>query len=259
MREAPTKPKHLPLAKLDEGSPIPLYHQIEIDLRELITNGILTPGDALPPETELAERYGVGRHTMRMALGRLVVDGLLARRAGRGTVVRSQIDRRHFHLDRSFTRQMAEMGMHASSHVLRATDGTIDHNAPAILHHKIGAGCFILERLRFGDHIPIGLQTTVIVTALCPGIGTFDFTALSLYQILADEYNLVVNRIMHTVGAVLADREQAKWLHIQPRDALLLVKTSAYLENGDLIEFTTSYYRADQYEYSTTQVFTPAP
>jgi GntR family transcriptional regulator len=255
MIDAPTKARLLPFLKLDPNSPVPLYHQIEQDLRQMMAVGILAPGDALPPETDMAEQYGVGRHTMRMALSRLVAGGLLARRAGRGTVVRSQPDRRHFYLDRSFTRQMEEMGMQARSKVISTSADTLELNLPDPLGKHAGAACFKVERLRYGDETPIGLQTTTILTALCPDIEQFDFMTHSLYDVLSNHYHLIVTRITHTVGAVLAERDQAKLLDIHPRDPLLLVKTSAYLENDDLIEFTTSYYRADQYEYRTTHTY----
>lgn len=249
------KPKLLPLARLDTSSPVPLYHQIETDLRHMMSSGVLAPGDALPPETDMAGQYGVGRHTMRMALSRLVAAGLLARRAGRGTVVRSQPDRRHFYLDRSFTRQMEEMGMQAHSKVISLASGTINPSAPDPLSGHADAAYFTLERLRYGDATPIGLQTTTILTALCPGIEAFDFSSHSLYDVLANHFHLIVTRITHTVGAVLAERDQAKLLDIHPRDPLLLVKTCAYLENDRLIEYTTTYYRADQYEYRTTHTY----
>src|SRR5262249_24808309 len=92
---------HLPVKPVDPDSPVPLYHQIEVDLRVLIQSGQLAPDDVLPPESELCHVYGVGRQTMRMALARLVDDNLIARRAGQGTFVKAQHDRMQFYLDRS--------------------------------------------------------------------------------------------------------------------------------------------------------------
>jgi GntR family transcriptional regulator len=245
----------LPLAAVDLNSPVPLYHQIENNLRHLITTGVLEPDDTLPPEKDLSRVYGVGRHTVRMALSRLVADGLIARQPGRGTFIRYQPDRTRFYLDRSFTQQMAELGMRAHSWVLRTTNGTIDQTSPPPLRGKMGAWYFRVERLRYGDDRPIGLQTTTILTELCPGIISYNFNERSLYEILATEYRLNINRITHVVSAVVADRFQAELLQIAVGDPLLLVKTSAYLENETIIEYTVSYYRADQYEYSTTHTY----
>ena len=46
----------------------------------------LEEGDAVPPERELAARFGVSRETVRQALHELLVEGRIERR-GRGTVV----------------------------------------------------------------------------------------------------------------------------------------------------------------------------
>lgn len=48
----------------------------------------------LPPERELAARYGVARGTLREAVGQLVARGLLTRRRGSGTYINDDTDRR---------------------------------------------------------------------------------------------------------------------------------------------------------------------
>ena len=58
-----------PLARfqLDSG-PIPLHHQVYLDLRAALEAGEWRPGDRLPPERELAARYGCSLITVRRAL-----------------------------------------------------------------------------------------------------------------------------------------------------------------------------------------------
>ncbi len=245
----------LPISPADPDSPIPLYYQVEADLRELLKN--TESGDMLPPETELAEAYGVGRHTIRVALGRLVADNLISRRAGHGTVIKPVPDRRQFYLDRSFTRQMAEMGLKAHSTVLKHMTGQIQSNAPKPLQGKLGAPFFALHRLRFGNGEPIGLQYSTIITELCHGLEKHDFAENSLYAILSSHFQLEIVQITHTIAAVMADKKQADLLQVREGDALLVVKTSAYVANNELIEYTISYYRADKYEYNITHTYAP--
>lgn len=243
--------KDLSLTKVDPASPIPLYHQIELDLREMIQSGALTPHDMLPPELALCRAYGVGRHTMRHALSRLTADGLIERHVGRGTFIRSQVDRKRFYLDRSFTKQMAQMGLVARSKVLTTKNGVISEVHPKPLHSKLGSRCFQLERLRFGSDEPIGLQRTIIVTERCPGIDIHSFEEKSLYETLSSTYDLSIERILHSISATSATPSQSNLLRVHEGAALLVVNTSAFLEDDDIIELTTSYYRADRYEYIT--------
>lgn len=66
---------------------IPMYQQIERDLRVAILEGKLKQGDMVPSETELAARYKVTRMTVRQAINNLLVDGYIYRHKGRGTFV----------------------------------------------------------------------------------------------------------------------------------------------------------------------------
>lgn len=70
----------------------PRYHQIADELRGQIANGELPPGSQLPAEHDLMDRYAVSRNTVRLALKRLVDEGLLVAGQGRGTFVRERYE-----------------------------------------------------------------------------------------------------------------------------------------------------------------------
>ena len=59
-------------------------------LRGLVAQGILKPGDRLPSERELCKRFGVGRTSVREALKPLITMGLLEGRMGSGTFVAAE-------------------------------------------------------------------------------------------------------------------------------------------------------------------------
>ncbi|MCA0458399.1 MAG: GntR family transcriptional regulator [Chloroflexi bacterium] len=242
----------LPLTVVNTKSPVPLYYQVEADLRTLLDSEHVSAGDLLPPENELAEAYRVGRHTIRTALGRLVDDRLIVRKAGHGTVVQTREKPYQFSLARSFTRQMTDMGLHPHSTVLHNETRTILPTDPDILHAKLGIPCLLLDRLRFGGDEAIGIQHTYVILEHCPNLGETDFNDNSLYDVLMNQYHLNITEIIHTVSAVTADKRQAELLRVQLGAPLLVVKTAASLENHELIEHSLSYYRADKYEYTTT-------
>lgn len=60
-----------------------LFEQVEAELAEEIAEGILAPGDAMPAERELMERFGVGRPSIREALFSLAKRGLIQAGSGR--------------------------------------------------------------------------------------------------------------------------------------------------------------------------------
>ncbi|CND51205.1 GntR family transcriptional regulator [Mycobacterium tuberculosis] len=55
----------------------PAYQQVADQLRELILDGSLAPGDRLPPEGEIGGNFGVSRSTVREALRVLASQGLV--------------------------------------------------------------------------------------------------------------------------------------------------------------------------------------
>lgn len=67
------------------------YEDVASMLREMVLSGRLKEGDKLPPERELAQRMGVGRHALREALRVLEMAGLIETRLGKwgGTFVTS--------------------------------------------------------------------------------------------------------------------------------------------------------------------------
>jgi GntR family transcriptional regulator len=248
----------LNISPVDPHSPLPLYYQVNADLKTIIRSGKLQPGDMLPPEMELSKSYGVGRETIRHAILRLVDENIVERKAGRGTVIIAQKDNLKFYIDRSFAQQMMEMGMTPHSEVLKINMGVIDGTSPEALLKKSGARCLTLVRLRFGDQTPIGIQYTTVVTELCPDLINHDFNTQSLYNILWTEYKLPIVRINQVISAVNADEWHCSLLKTVVGVPLLLVRTAAYLENGEPIESTTSYYRADKYWYATSHEYPDA-
>ncbi|MBE0702573.1 MAG: UTRA domain-containing protein, partial [Afipia sp.] len=147
----------------------------------------------------------------------------------------------------------AEMGMTTYSRVLLAAPGEVAANAAKSLRDQVGARCFYLTRLRYGNDRPIGLQYTTIMTACCPDLARWDFSRESLYDVLSNHYQLTINKITHTVTALAADDVQAELLAIDVGDTLLQINTTAYLENRAVIEASVSYYRTDRYEFSITE------
>jgi len=82
-----------PLAVIDPDDPRPVSQQIANQLRAAILTGRLSPGERLPSQNELAERYDVARETVKAALRTLRDERLIVTRQGSGAFVRAQTER----------------------------------------------------------------------------------------------------------------------------------------------------------------------
>ena len=66
-----------------------VYEHIVQQIHVLIREGRWAPGDQIPPERELAERFRVSRTSVREALRALEIQGIIESRQGGGTFVRN--------------------------------------------------------------------------------------------------------------------------------------------------------------------------
>ncbi|MBU1276367.1 MAG: FadR family transcriptional regulator [Proteobacteria bacterium] len=72
------------------------FEEVSGNIKELILDGTLKVGDRLPPETQLAQQFNVGRQTIREALRLLELSGFITvqRGGGGGTIIKDTILRR---------------------------------------------------------------------------------------------------------------------------------------------------------------------
>lgn len=69
----------------------PIWREIHATMKREIAEGLYRTGDRLPTEKDLAERFGVNRHTVRRALAELTAEGSIYVRRGSGAYVREGI------------------------------------------------------------------------------------------------------------------------------------------------------------------------
>lgn len=245
----------LEIKPINKQSPIPFYRQVQMDLLALLQTEELQPGDMLPAETELAEFYQVSRQTIRQAIGLLVSEGLVERTPGRGTTIKVGRSRIKFFLDKSFAKQMVDMGLTPYSEVLQKKIVVINEKAPISLQKKAGSSALKLVRLRYGVDTQIGVQYSYTITELCPDLNENDFKVASLYNLLLTHYKIPIARLDQTINAIIGEKQQTDLLNVPEGSPLLVVNSTAYLENGDPIEASIGYFRSDKYEYSITHRF----
>ena len=153
-----------------ELGPVPLHHQVYLDLAAALDAGEWNPGDQLPTERDLAERYGCSLITVRRALGELVREQRLERTRGRGTfVLHPRIDR-DFEAHLSFTEEMQLRGMEPSTRVIASRPESAGVAVALALGLEPGSPILYLERLRLADDEPLLLEQVHLPAERFPGL-----------------------------------------------------------------------------------------
>jgi GntR family transcriptional regulator len=235
------------MRQINRASKLPLYHQLYQILRSNITGREWQPGDMIPPESELIERYQVSRTTVRQVLDLLANEGLIYRQQGRGTFVAHPTVEHGLVRIVNFTEDMRMRGCEPSSKVLFS--GLVP--APPDIAEKLqiepGEELARLERLRLADGEPMGVEESYLVHRYCPGVLQHDYVSNSLRETLGQDYGIRWTHARQTIRAILAPRDLADLLAIRPKSALLFVERISFSQQNIPVEFLRIYYRADRY------------
>jgi GntR family transcriptional regulator len=238
-----------------EAGPIPLHHHVYLDLRSMLDAGAWGEGDRLPPERELAARYGCSLITVRHALGELAREGRIERTRGRGThVLRQRIDH-DFAGTLSFAEQMQRHGLNARTRVVTAR---VEHAGEAVakaLELAVGRPTIYLERLRMADDEPLILEQVHLSADRFPGLLEHDLEHSSLYGLLAERYQTQITRIAEAIEPVVLRTREARLLKRKPRTPALLVEGTAFAQDGEPVEFALSYVAGDRTRYFVERGF----
>lgn len=236
----------LPLLPLDETNPTPLYLQLQQSIEEAVRKGAIKPDDALPGERDLAKQLGISRVTVRKAITGLVKKGVLVQRWGSGTFIAPQI-RLEQPLSRlsSFTDDMSARGLPSSAVLLSRSVGQAAPDELMALGLSPGDLVSRVNRLRLADGIPMAIEHAVIPNRFLPDPS---LVKQSLYAAL-HEQGVVPSRALQRLHAVLLTEEQASLLHVPPQSPALYIERRSFTTAGEPVEFTSSYYRGDAYDF----------
>ena len=117
---------------------------------------------------------------------------------------------------------------------------------------ELPAGTEVLriQRVRLGDQIPIGLQTSFIALTREQNITREEMeTAGSLYRILQEKFGIIPTEADETLEVTLATPEEATLLQIESGAPLLLNERLLFSQNRTPVEFVKILYRGDRYQY----------
>ncbi|MCX8087439.1 MAG: GntR family transcriptional regulator [Rhodocyclaceae bacterium] len=221
----------------------PLYRQIKELILQALENGEWRPGEAIPSETELAQRFNVSQGTVRKAIDEMAAENLLVRKQGKGTFVASHNDPRAFF---RFLRLVPLSGgiEPAKSVPLECWRAKAGPEAARILNLKLGEPIIIVRRL-----LEFAEKPVVVDEIYLPG-ETFAGLSLevlkehqgSLYSLFETRFGVRMIRAEERLRAVAADRTSAELLHVPEGSPLLSVERVSFTYGDRPVEWRRGLY-----------------
>lgn len=228
------------------ASPIPLFIQIEAELRGQIETGDLGSLARVPSETELASQFSVSRMTARKALDRLVADGMLFRQPGKGTFVAPPKIAHGASQGLSFSGAMRAQGLRCSTRVLEAGLIPAPSNVARALGLAGGSSLIFMRRLRLIEKAPVAIHMSYLPGRLT-AILDADLTG-SLSQLMAS-VGVRVERSDDTVEAVAAAAIEARLLHVLPGSPLIFIRGTAYSSANEPVRYSEALYPGERWRF----------
>src|SRR5260221_7216670 len=228
----------------------PLYRQIKTLITHSLVSGEWRPGDLIPSEIELANRFSVSQGTVRKAIGELADQNLLVRQQGKGTFVashseeRSQFPYLRITPDRGSLDELAATLLDCRKVKLDATSGKK-------LGLAAGSGAFLITRLmsisaKRAIYEEIRLPATRFKGLSAQIIERHNCMMYSLYE---TEFDVRILHVEEQIKAFAAERTAAGHLGIAEGTPMLCVERVAYTYADKAVELRRSFCSTKEHHY----------
>lgn len=238
---------------LDFSGRTQLYFQLYDILLNQINSGVYKPGELLPTENELIERYQISRVTVRRAMDMLYNDGLVLKRRGYGTCVLPKKVEQTMQRVLHFSEEMEKKGYSTSTNML--SNEMLPANKKISLALKVPEGTPLIRvvRLRYANGVPLCLESAHIIYERCPDVYGNDFSKVSLRLFLKNNYQIQWASAKQKIYAVNADSKLSTCLQVKEHAALIYIERVSNTAAGVAGEYLESYFRGDFY-YLTAEL-----
>ncbi len=234
------------------------FEKIANDLRKSIQEGVYSSGDQLPLEKELCEQYQVSRVTIKRAMDELVQQGLITKRRGSGTFVKTLDDGYAKQLSLSTGNQFSgfaetNRGHDVRTKVMRFEIVHPSEDVATKLQMSVKDFVYDIIRVRILDNVPIVIEYTMMPIQLVPGIRN-EILEASIYRYIEKTLKLNIQSAHRTVRAVRSTEMEQKELQIPPELPILEIEQVAFFSDGHPFEYSISHHRSDKSAFSAISI-----
>jgi DNA-binding GntR family transcriptional regulator len=229
----------------------PRYRELAEALMSDINDGRLAVGERLPGEIELTQQFEVSRHTVREALRVLEDLGLIKRQRGVGTVVQaSQVGPAYVQAVRQ-PDELMQYPQDSRLHVVETGPVVLKRALARKLGCPAGSHWYRISAVRrlITTGVPLCFVEIYVLPEFAAIAKRLGAESAPVYELLAREFQLEIEKVELTISADLVSRETAPILEVEEGSPTLeLVRR--YLSRGKPFEVSVSEHPADRFNYS---------
>lgn len=225
----------------------PAYEQVKGWIRQHISSGEWKPGDVVPSEASLMERFAISRMTANRALRELATEGLVTRVQGSGTRV-AELHRISSQLViRDIHEEVAERGHVHSTRVITVAQEKAGPEVAEALGLRKGARVFHTVLVHLENGVPIQYEDRYVNPQAAPGYLDVDFgnTSPTLHLL----QHAPLTEASYSIEACLPSAEEAKALEIRMTEPCLAMMRRT-VSGANVASIARQLYPGTRYSFS---------
>ena len=230
----------------DSSGKTPIWQAIADALRSDLAEGKYAPGDKLPTEAGLAERFGVNRHTVRHGISALVEEGLIRTRRGSGAFVAATPTDYPIGQRVRFHENLIAAGRRPDKRVLQVEKRSATTGEAKALQIAPGDPVCVYHGLSLADGQPIAVFESLFALGRLTGIDEALHQTSSVTEALRlvgiSDYTRATTRLT----AVRATATHALHLQVSEGDPLLKSSGVNVDQTGMAVEFGRTWFAGDR-------------
>jgi GntR family phosphonate transport system transcriptional regulator len=230
----------------DSSGKTPIWKAIADALRSDLAEGRYSPGDKLPTEAALADRFGVNRHTVRHGIAALVDDGLVRTRRGAGAFVAATPTDYPIGNRVRFHENLIAAGRRPEKRVLTLDERAATQGEAKALQVPTGAPLCAYHGLSLADGQPIAIFESLFPLDRIAGITEALRDTSSVTEALRMAGIADYTRASTRLTAVRATATQALHLQVTEGDPLLRSSGVNTGQFGQPVEYGRTWFVGDR-------------
>ncbi|HEV8307224.1 MAG TPA: GntR family transcriptional regulator [Methylomirabilota bacterium] len=229
--------------------PVPLHFRVREHLIQLMSSGALTPGDQVPTEQELMDRFKVSRTTVRRALQDLVTVGAVRRHPGRGSFVAEPRIEQELRRLTGFVEDMEALELTPTAKVIKVASASANLEVAQQLRLPAGTRVVHIQRVRIANGEPISFDDTYLPTDIGEQIAQENLVVDPIFMLLERKYGIQLSEAEYRIEASTANVAIARHLGVRTGTPMFLIKRTTCALDGRPIDYERLYYRGDRVCY----------